>query len=73
MKLQVSILVIGIALSAGSVSAELHRSASVASATQTAGTTTVASQSSLKQSITTTSKVSLSGVRPSIKGGSGDD
>jgi|GEM_PF-2418594 len=105
MKLQISILVIGIALSAGSVSAELHRSASVASLSQSTGTAIVASSSSFQQSVTTKStskkpitvrtthkkliatrstlkqsvatppKISITGIRPSIKGGvsGGDD
>ena len=73
MKLQVSLLVVGVALSVGSVSAELHRSAILASATQSTGTTIVTSQSSLKQSVTTPSKTTVTVVRPSVKGGSGDD
>ncbi len=73
MKLQVTLLAVGIAVSAVAVGAEFNRAASVASPQLTSNTTTVASQSSLAQPITSTSKVTLSGLRPAIKGGSGDD
>ena len=73
MKLQVTLLVVGIAVSAGAVGAEFNRAANVASITQLSGATTVASQSSLNQSITSTSKVTISSTKPSIKGGSEDD
>ena len=73
MKLQVALLAVGIAVSAGAVGAEFHRAANVASVTQISGATTVASQSSLKQTITASSKVSISTSKPTIKGGSEDD
>ena len=73
MKLQVFILAIGVAVSAGAVSAELHRAATVAAVTQVAGAPIAASQSALQQPLTTSSKITISGARPTIKGGSGDD
>ena len=73
MKLQVALLAVGIAVSAGAVGAEFNRAANVASATSITSTTTVAAQSSLQQPITSTSKVSISNTKPTIKGGSEDD
>jgi len=73
MKLQITLLAVGIAVSAGAVGAELNRAANVASPLPSSSTTIVASQSALQQPITTTSKVSITGARPAIKGGSGDD
>ena len=73
MKLQVFILAIGIAVSAGAVGAELHRAASVATIAQVTGTPITASQSGLQQPLTTSSKITITGGRPAIKGGSGDD
>ncbi len=74
MKLQVFILAIGVALSAGAVSAEMHRAASVTSIVQTGGSTIAVAQTPLQQpAVTPKSKISISGARPSVKGGSGDD
>jgi hypothetical protein len=73
MKLQVLILAIGVAVSAGAVGAELHRAASVATVTQVTGAPITASQSALQQPLTSSSKITISGARPTIKGGSGDD
>lgn len=73
MKLQVFILAIGVALSAGAVGAELHRAANLATVSGVVGNPIAASQSALQQPLTTSSQITLSGVRPTIKGGSGDD
>ena len=73
MKLQVFILAIGVAVSAGAVGAELHRAASVAAVSGVSATPITASQSALQQPLTSTSKITISGARPAIKGGSGDD
>ena len=73
MKLQVTLLAVGIALSAGAVGIELNRSANVTSITQPATGAISASQSSLKQSATSSQASTLSSSRPIIKGGSGDD
>jgi hypothetical protein len=73
MKLQITLLAVGIAISAGAVGAEFNRAANVAAPQTSSNTTVVASQSSFQQPITSNSKVTLSGLRPAIKGGSGDD
>lgn len=73
MKLQIFILAIGVAASAGAVSAELHRAASTTSVVQTATAPIAAAQSALKQSVSTTPSTLSIGVKPSIKGGVGGD
>lgn len=77
MKLQIFILAIGIAVSAGAVEAELNRASHSAITSQSVSAPISASQSSLKQSTTpaaTTTPTLLNGVKPSIKGGNlGDD
>jgi hypothetical protein len=73
MKRHIGILAIGIALSAVAVSAEVHRSAVSHSVPSLSGTTAIASQSSLKEPITTTSTVSITPTRPTIKGGAGNE
>jgi len=73
MKLQILILAVGVAVSAGAVGAELHRAGSAAAVIQPVGSTIATTQSSPRQPLTSSSKISFSGVRPAIKGGSGDD
>ena len=74
MKLQIFILAIGIAVSAGAVEAELNRASHSAITTQTVSAPISASQTSLKQTITPAAPALLTGAKPSIKGGlSGDD
>lgn len=73
MKLQILILAVGVAVSAGAVGAELHRAGSAAAVIQPVGSTTAATASSPRQPLTSSSKISFSSVRPTLKGGSGDD
>jgi|GEM_PF-3247529 hypothetical protein len=73
MKLQIALLAVGVAVSAGAVGAELNRAANVASPMPSSSTSVVASHASLQQPITSTSKVTLTSLRPSVKGGSEDD
>ena len=73
MKLHVLVLAFGVAVSAGAVSAELHRASASATVIQPVGATIASTQSSPQQPITSTSKISISSVRSTIEGGSGDD
>ena len=86
MKLQIFILAVGVAVSAGAVTAELNRSTTGTPATQVASALVIASPSSPKpattktpisvpqtapaQSITKVSTALLSGAKPSITGSS---
>jgi len=69
MKRHIGILAIGIALSAGAVSAELHRSAVANSVPSIAVAPAAAQQSLLKQPIPNASKISITATRPTITGG----
>jgi hypothetical protein len=73
MKLQAGLLAIGIAMSAGAVTAELHRSALSHSAPSLSGAPIAGTQSSLKKPITNGSKISNNTTRPSITGGASSE
>ena len=73
MKRHIGILAVGIALSAGAVSAELHRSAVANSVPSIAVAPAAAQQSLLKQPITNASKISITATRPTIKGAGGGE
>jgi len=73
MKRHIGILALGIALSAGAVSAELHRSAVANSVPSIIVATATSPQSLLKQPITNASKISTPATRPTIKGAGGGE
>lgn len=73
MKLQIGILAIGIALSAGAVSAELHRSALSQSAPSLSVAPIAGTQSSIQKPIASGSKISINRTRPSINNGANNE